>query len=204
MSADDYESKVRSTYQSMSVDELIERKRQGGLTSEALVWLDQELMSRGISAESQIQISEEIDEWKKSSFNLPAGISEEDLASPWVRLIANIIDYVIALLGVILAIQPYPGSLQVLLGFLFYVLYYLLGDALPNGMSLGKRVFGIQVVDDHSLRPCSLKQSFKRNLLLAIPILGWLDAASIFNPLNRRLGDRWANTLVVKRSKHYS
>lgn len=201
MSADDYEVKVRSSYRSMSEDELIERKRQGGLTSDALVWLDQELMSRGISDERQIQISEEIDEWKKSSFNLPAGISEKDLASPRVRLVANIIDYVAAFLGVVLAIQPYPGSLHVLLGFAFYVFYYLLSDALPNGMSIGKRIFGIQVVDDHSLQPCSLKQAFKRNLLLAVPVIGWLDAASIFNPLNRRLGDRWANTLVIKRSR---
>lgn len=73
--------------------------------------------------------------------------------------------------------------------------YFLLADALPNGQSLGKRLLKVRVVDYDSLRPCSLLQSFLRNIMSAV--FGILDAVLIFTQERKRAGDYLAKTVVI-------
>lgn len=67
-----------------------------------------------------------------------------------------------------------------------------------SGQSLGKALFGIQVVDVYSREPIGLGQSVKRNLPLLLPIIGVL---AINHTLieGQRWADPWANTMVIRR-----
>lgn len=92
--------------------------------------------------------------------------------------------------------------LEVLLlavGVLLSIAYYLLGDALPGGQSYGKRALEIAVIDKRTHRPCRPVQSFFRNLFLAL--LGPIDWVFIFRPNRQRLGDWFANTVVVESAR---
>lgn len=66
-----------------------------------------------------------------------------------------------------------------------------------SGMSPGKRLFGVQVVDATTLEPISFRESFKRNVVLMIPFVAVIIALRMIK--GPRLGDRWANTKVVWR-----
>ncbi|MFQ5414055.1 MAG: RDD family protein [Phycisphaerae bacterium] len=67
-----------------------------------------------------------------------------------------------------------------------------------SGMSPGKRIMGLQVVDATTREPIRFAQSFKRNLVLIIPLVGVLGAILTMYR-GRRWGDGWANTVVVWR-----
>ena len=72
------------------------------------------------------------------------------------------------------------------------------------GMSPGKWVLGLRVVDRATLRPIGPLGSFMRNLLPALPLIGFVFAAFIGYQIlgsGERLGDSWAGTRVVLR-KH--
>ncbi len=77
------------------------------------------------------------------------------------------------------------------------VCYFVFSDALPNGQSLGKKPFGLYVISRTTGKPCSLIQSFLRNAFS--PILGLIDAVLIFGKERQRLGDKFANTIVIKK-----
>ncbi|HPD31202.1 MAG TPA: RDD family protein [Phycisphaerae bacterium] len=68
-----------------------------------------------------------------------------------------------------------------------------------NGRSPGKILFGLQVVDAYSRDPIGPGQSFKRNLILAVPYLGLLGliVGCITMLRGRRWGEGWAGTEVV-------
>ncbi|MCZ6684298.1 MAG: RDD family protein [Planctomycetota bacterium] len=70
-----------------------------------------------------------------------------------------------------------------------------------NGMSLGKRLLGVQAVDRVSLRPIGFKQSYKRNLPLLpcilFPILLVIPGSLLMK--GHRWGDKWASTTVIWR-----
>jgi uncharacterized RDD family membrane protein YckC len=74
--------------------------------------------------------------------------------------------------------------------------YFLLSDALPNGQSIGKRLLNIQVVSKETMQPCSLMQSFLRNITFLLGIFDWMF---IFFDAHQRLGDFAASTIVVKK-----
>ena len=112
--------------------------------------------------------------------------------------------------------QFIDGLIGFLLGyFLFYILghflglepalytaiavgvaYFLFSDALPNGQSIGKKLLNIQVVNSDTLQPCSIYESFLRNVTFPLGILDW---GFIFFGSHRRLGDFIASTIVVKK-----
>lgn len=75
------------------------------------------------------------------------------------------------------------------------VIYFLFSDALPNGQSIGERLLKISVVNKKTLQPCSLLQSFLRNITFPLGVIDWLF---IFFGAHRRLGDFIASTIVVK------
>jgi hypothetical protein len=66
-----------------------------------------------------------------------------------------------------------------------------------SGMSPGKWVTGVQVVDAPTREPIRFAKSFKRNLVLMIPFAVLVLAVAMMK--GRRPGDRWANTEVIWR-----
>jgi uncharacterized RDD family membrane protein YckC len=70
-----------------------------------------------------------------------------------------------------------------------------------NGMSPGKWLMGVQVVDARTHEPITFKQSFKRNLVMLIPYVELPIAFLLVR--GRRWGDRWAKTRVVWRKYAY-
>jgi uncharacterized RDD family membrane protein YckC len=89
-------------------------------------------------------------------------------------------------------------DLAVYIGLAVGILYFLLCDALPNGQSVGKLLLNIQVVGKKTLIPCSVTQSFFRNITFPLGVLDWIF---IFFGEHRRLGDFIASTIVVKKKK---
>jgi uncharacterized RDD family membrane protein YckC len=125
----------------------------------------------------------------------------DKLAHPGKRFQGQFIDGVIAyFLGFT---SFYLLDMLVAREFAFYagavigVSYFLFSDALPNGQSVGKRLLGIQVVSHKTMKSCSVLQSFLRNVTF---LFGLFDWAPIFFGIHRRLGDRIASTIVVKKS----
>ena len=74
-------------------------------------------------------------------------------------------------------------------------IYFLFSDALPNGQSIGKKILKIKVVNKTTMQPCSLVQSFLRNITFPLGVFDWIF---IFFGSHRRLGDFIASTIVVK------
>lgn len=87
-------------------------------------------------------------------------------------------------------------SLAVLFGSIPAVFYLLFQDGLPEGQSLGKKGVNSRVINASSGRPCGFGESFVRNISLLI--LTWVDWIFIFGERRQRLGDKLANTVVVK------
>ena len=122
-----------------------------------------------------------------------------DLASPSTRLLGQVLDALVAfapmLLVVVLDSVGLGSGLLGMAALLFSVVYYFLADGLPGGQSVGKRALGLRVLDADTGAPCSVWQSFVRNVLLAL--LGPLDWLFIFGAQRQRLGDKAAGTVVV-------
>lgn len=124
-------------------------------------------------------------------------------ASRSARLVAQFIDGLISFAPLFLMAVSFSsrsdeaGGNAALLALLLGAGYYLFADALPGGQSLGKRMFGIAVVDQYRQTPCSGFQSFIRNI--PQPVLGPLDWVFILGSGRQRLGDRLAGTIVVER-----
>ncbi|PHN30069.1 RDD family protein [Pseudomonas sp. ICMP 561] len=119
------------------------------------------------------------------------------LASPWRRLVAQIIDVLAASLIVAVCALPLlliSHALGVILAPLAYA-YLLFADAIWNGQSVGKKVMKIVVMDEQNLVPCSYLQSFVRNLMKLF--LLFIDWVFIFFDSQKRIGDMAASTIVV-------
>ncbi len=102
-------------------------------------------------------------------------------------------------------------------GILVGLLYFAVADSFQKGQSLGKMVFGLEVVRSDG-SPCDLKASIYRNipfelalLFAAIPLLGWILLVIAGIPIllielwlviadhnGSRLGDRIAGTTVIE------
>ncbi|UCF31466.1 MAG: RDD family protein [bacterium] len=102
-------------------------------------------------------------------------------------------------------------------GIILGLVYLGVADGLQRGQSLGKMVFGLDVIkkDGH---PCDLHSSLYRNLpflflflFASIPVLGWILLVIVGLPLviietwlvivderGERLGDRIADTHVIE------
>jgi uncharacterized RDD family membrane protein YckC len=125
----------------------------------------------------------------------------ENLASLSDRLFGQILDSLVAVAafaaaGVLYFISPTLGGFGFFLAILFAVFYILLADGLEGGQSYGKRLVHTACVDATTGAPCTFWQSFIRNLLLAL--LGFIDWVFILGKKRQRLGDKAANTIVVK------
>jgi uncharacterized RDD family membrane protein YckC len=130
-------------------------------------------------------------------------------AGPGRRFGALVIDLllVLSLTAAVsrLALLALPAGLGPLVRGIVVVLlswgYHVFFEVRHHGQSPGKRIVGIRVVDGRGL-PLSLEQSLVRNVVRALDALpagyalGCL--ASLLDGERRRLGDRVADTLVVR------
>ena len=92
--------------------------------------------------------------------------------------------------GGLVIIFGYFGSLL-----LAYVLITLRDGF--NGMSPGKRILGLQVINSVSGVPARLPDSLKRNIILAVPVIPIVVIIQIFTANGLRIGDEWAQTKVI-------
>ena len=124
------------------------------------------------------------------------------------RLLAKAIDMFIVL---VLSIFFYPGGIILALGYMTFA------DAIQNGQSVGKKFIGFRVISLEDGTPCSVKQSFIRNLPIIIPLFlaiipfwGWVLAFFLGVPMlalevyllykldsGHRFGDVMADTSVM-------
>ena len=105
------------------------------------------------------------------------------------RLIAKGIDLFIVLL---LSMLFYP------FGLLVSIFYLSVADSMHGGQSVGKRFIGFAVISLEDGMPCSVKQSFIRNLPLIIPPCVLLEIYLLFKlDSGHRLGDVMADTTVI-------
>ncbi|MGB9885659.1 MAG: RDD family protein [Moorellales bacterium] len=131
----------------------------------------------------------------------------------WIahRILAYLID---AVVGGLLSLIPFVGGI---LGFF----YFLLRDGLGEGQGVGKRLVGLRVVEYPGQGGANFADSARRNLvfavpmlLLVIPVFGRIMYAVVMilvwvleiylvltDPQGRRLGDRWAGTMVIETRK---
>ncbi len=88
--------------------------------------------------------------------------------------------------------------LSIIVGWLSIALivYMLIKDGLFGGRSIGKLICKLAVVDKDSGKACTIRQSFKRNLPLLIPIIPLIVAVQL-SSREKRIGENWANTKVI-------
>jgi uncharacterized RDD family membrane protein YckC len=136
----------------------------------------------------------------------PKEYFKDDRAILWSRFFATLIDF--ALLGVILFLGPLifglsKESYSTVLPFLFIlvVLYYVALEFL-FGITLGKKLIGIKVVNADGDKP-SLLQVLSRTATRLIEVNPFLLGAIIaglfafFTPCRQRFGDLISRTYVV-------
>lgn len=93
---------------------------------------------------------------------------------PGKRAGALLIDFVCAyFIGVIVSVPMtfIPFMSQFFNAQLAMPIIVLFRDCLFNGRGFGKNLMGLQVVDARTGRPCTVVQSFKRNVILVAPYL---------------------------------
>ena len=66
-----------------------------------------------------------------------------------------------------------------------------------QGMSPGKRIIGLQVINTVTGAPAKFGDSFKRNIILVVPVLPIVVAVQIFTANGIRIGDEWAQMKVI-------
>jgi uncharacterized RDD family membrane protein YckC len=141
------------------------------------------------------------------AFSLP-------LACPVTRCLAWVID-AICIMGVISLVDAFLGmarlvsldlgrALTILAYFVVQVGYGIVCEWFWRGQTVGKRVFGLRVMDAQGLR-LQFNQVVLRNLLRfmdsmpAFYLVG--GAVSALSPRGQRLGDLVANTIVIRHLK---
>ncbi|NME71399.1 RDD family protein [Flammeovirga aprica] len=100
--------------------------------------------------------------------------------------------------------EHYPFFFLAVVFLLAPLFYSLLKDGMGIGQSIGKKKCGLMVIDVYTQRPCSVGQSFRRNIVFIV--LNILPGVGPFVELlliiitenGQRLGDEGANTQVVK------
>lgn len=143
-----------------------------------------------------------------SRMNRKEFLTEAFNRARWFRLIAKFIDVGLVVVG---GICYYP------MGLILGLVYLCISDSLYDGQSIGKRLMGFGVVSLVDGTPCSVRQSFVRNLPVTVPLFflvfpfwGWIFSSVFALPLtvmeiyfifragdHKRLGDILADTTVI-------
>lgn len=128
--------------------------------------------------------------------------STKELAHPGKRFQGQFIDGLVAyFLGFVsfYLLDMFTGrEPAVYSGLAIGVIYFLLSDALPNGQSVGKKLLNMRVASKETMKPCTLSQSFLRNVTFPLGLFDWVF---IFFGSHRRLGDFIASTIVIKNDR---
>ncbi len=102
-----------------------------------------------------------------------------------------------------LAYNIWLGGLVAIVFLLFYG-YFIVFEAFWNGQTPGKRILGIRVVRDGGY-PVDFMASLIRNLIRVGEMLVGFYAISavvaVLSPLNKRIGDLAAGTLVIREAR---
>jgi uncharacterized RDD family membrane protein YckC len=95
-------------------------------------------------------------------------------------------------------------ALLIVVLFLIFFGYFILFEALSNGQTPGKKMLGIRVVRDGGY-PLDFMASVIRNLIrvgeIAIGFYALSAVVAVFSPLNKRIGDLAAGTIVIRESR---
>ena len=124
---------------------------------------------------------------KESNLDVETDKSDETFvpASLGRRFIAAFVDQSIFLIGLICLVLP-------------GLIFYLIKDSFNDGQSPGKKLTGLRVVNFETGERCSQRESIIRNLAMFVPILNFSEYLFVlFDSDHRRIGDRWANTIVI-------
>lgn len=115
---------------------------------------------------------------------------EWNIATKLDRFLANLLD------GIVVNLLCFT-----IIGIPVALAYMLLKDSFDflDYQSLGKKVLKIKVVN-HNKEHITPGQSFKRNILLWIPLYGMIELLIFLFSHNtgRRIGDKFAETIVIK------
>lgn len=179
---------LKAYYESQTTEVLLGIAK-ADLTDEARLTLTEVLSNRGIKPEIVETAKEE-------------GVSERSsglrLALRWDRFFAFALDiFGATLVAAIFSLPLYgsdPGQHSKVFSLVWFT-YFLFRDGIP-GVSLGKRLLGMRVVDEKTGKPCTLLQSLGRNFLHAT--FG-IDAIFALGTRRKRLGDSLVGTLVINR-----
>jgi uncharacterized RDD family membrane protein YckC len=186
-------AQLKVYYAAMGTEELVALRATSQLTDMASAVLDEELHLRGVSdsAVDRVRAETEVQERERSKF-----------ASIPSRLVAYLIDVsgsLLVLTAVSLPIYLFSARSGLKTAAWVWMVswwgYMLFKDGF-TGQSVGKRILKIQVIAKKSGEPCTFSASLIRNLL---HFLGVLDWAFIFGGEHQRLGDRGADTYVVRK-----
>ncbi|MEO0472475.1 MAG: RDD family protein [Bacteroidota bacterium] len=118
-----------------------------------------------------------------------------ELATKGKRILAYFLDaLIIGVIGGVTGNQALAGALS--------FAYILVRDALPffDGQSLGKKIVGIKAVtEDGASLSGDWGTTIKRNIILAIPVVGVLVELVVLlvSDKSQRLGDQIGGTKVV-------
>lgn len=137
-------------------------------------------------------------------------------AGPVLRATAWLIDFILWYIFILVIYiffsiifgHSHAGSgIYLVVLFISYWGYPILFEVYGNGMTLGKRWMGLQVLRNDGL-PVGWRESGLRNLLLVADFLPVLYFSGLLCMLQdthfRRLGDMVANTMVVYRQKKFT
>jgi uncharacterized RDD family membrane protein YckC len=134
-----------------------------------------------------------------------------ELATPAIRALAWAVDGAAIVAGGLLLgqlgrlvgkVNPDVASAIAVVGyFVLSVVYAILLEWRWRGQTIGKRLFGLRVIDVHGLR-LGLPQIVLRNLLRFVDMLPAFylvgGLAAVFSRNSQRLGDMAANTIVTR------
>lgn len=140
-----------------------------------------------------------------STAGTKAGEPTEYEAAPlWRRFAAYTVDSALVILIVVTPFVLFSGheallAVMVLLNTVTALIYRLFADGIFAGAALGKRLFGIYVVDAKTRQPCSPKQALLRMCYQWIHIFAFVDGIVLICDGLQRWGDRTAGTYVLLR-----
>jgi uncharacterized RDD family membrane protein YckC len=199
--SESYKNMLEENYSNMDDEQLIEAKLKGGLTEIAEKLLNNEIKSRGIGV-AQVEEYVRTDPTNSRPADFPQWITYGIMASTGSRYIAQLVDQIVAvglafIMSYIVTMFGFEG-LGLALVIISYIGYFLFNDAMPNGQSIGKKLLSIKVVNKLDGKDCTLVESFLRNITTIIPFVAVLDMIMMFGNKRQRLGDRIADTIVVR------
>jgi uncharacterized RDD family membrane protein YckC len=186
------------------------------LTPESRQALAEETRRRGLESPSA---------WASVPVAAPAGpagltVTRRYVKAPFgTRLLAYIVDGIVSLGTVALAVATVVftnlpkdnkfAAVAVIAASVLWTIYYsFTKDGREGGQSIGKEMLNLMVVNTTTNQPCTTGESALRALVLfalnLVPVVGWLiePIFALADPDGRRLGDKAANTQVIRTSDY--